>query len=95
MADEVFPDFGIYNDDVDSKEVLSIAGKEEIKQGKATIRTVLEDSNVKDFDIRILSIDESSSTKNIFLKCSSKNKISVFVWIILCLAHDTGMASPL
>ena len=60
--------FGIYNDDVDSKEVLSIAEKEEIKQGKATIRTVLEDSNVKDFDIRILSIDESSSTKNIFFE---------------------------
>ena len=44
---------------------LEVAKKEEIKQGKATIYTVLEGNKKEAFEINILSITDAQDTKNI------------------------------
>ena len=60
--------FGFYQDDIQDKELMEIAKPSEIKRGKAVIRTVLEDKNIEEFDIQILTIEDSLDTKNIFFE---------------------------
>ncbi len=57
--------YGNYTADYDKTKLISIAEKEEVKTGKASIYTVLENEKVEAFDIYITSINENSATKNI------------------------------
>ena len=51
------------------KEALKVAKKEEIKEGKATIRTVLDGEDVEEFEISITKIDyDITNTKNILFE---------------------------
>ena len=58
--------FGFYQDDIQDKELMEIAKPSEIKRGKAVIRTVLEDNKIEEYDIQVLTIEDSLDTKNIF-----------------------------
>ena len=60
--------FGKYTDDFSDKELMEVGKVEEIHNGKASIRTVIEDNNVEEFAIDILSINEGSKTKNILFE---------------------------
>ena len=64
--------FGIYNDNFDNKDLISVGNTSDIKKGKAIIKTVVEDNKVEDFDINIINIDESSNTKNILFEITDK-----------------------
>ena len=65
--------YGIYTKKYDKNEVLSVASISEIELGQATIKTTLDDNRVKDFNIEIINIDESSPTKNILFKITDEN----------------------
>ena len=60
--------FGFYQDDIQDKELMEIAKPSEIKRGKAVIRTVLDDKNIEEYDIQVLTIEDSLDTKNIFFE---------------------------
>lgn len=57
--------YGIYNDPLPSTKALPVASKDEIVVGKASILTVLENEEIKSYDIEITSINETAKTKNI------------------------------
>ena len=63
--------FGIY-ENIPKKEPLEIAPKEEIKSGEAYIRTSIEKDKVTDYSINIISIDDNSTSKNIFFEITDK-----------------------
>ena len=60
--------YGTYSDDYNSKNLVEVAGIDEIKVGSAIIKTTLDDNKVEDFNIEILSINKNDDTKNILFK---------------------------
>lgn len=60
--------FGTYTSDVENKEKLEIANENEIKEGSAEIRTVIENNKVEKFNINILQVDKNSDTKNLLFE---------------------------
>ena len=61
--------FGKYTSEIPNKEALKVAKKEEIKEGKATIRTVLNGEDVEEFEISITKIDyDITNSKNILFE---------------------------
>ena len=64
--------YGDYNADYNSKDVLLVGEIKDIKEGKAVIRTTLENNKVEDFNIEILSVDKNSDTKNILFKITDE-----------------------
>ena len=46
------------------------------KKGEAVIRTVLEENEVEEFDIQILSIEDSIDTKNIFFEITDSKLLN-------------------
>ena len=60
--------FGTYTDSLNGKEKLEVGTAKDAKEGKATIKTVLKDDKVEDFDINIIKVDNSSDTKNILFE---------------------------
>ena len=67
--------YGTYNT-LPNKKLIEVGNPNEIKEGSATILTVLEDNNVKEFSINILKIDTKSSIKNIYFEITDKELIS-------------------
>ena len=57
--------FGNYKDKIDDSILYEVATKDEIKLGSAKILTVLNDNNVKEYDIYINSLNKKSPIKNI------------------------------
>jgi len=68
--------FGTYNKEYDKSKVLSIAEIKDIQLGEAIIKTTLDNNEVKDYKIEIISIDELSPTKNILFKINDDELIS-------------------
>lgn len=68
--------FGKYNDPIDDRKLIDVGNISSIKKGKATIRTVVTDNLVEDFSINILSIDESSDSKNILFEIDDNKLLS-------------------
>ena len=64
--------FGTYESELLKDELLEVGKKEEIRKGEATIKTVVESNLVKDYKINIISIDETSSNKNILFEITDK-----------------------
>jgi len=64
--------FGKYSSNLENKQVYEVGMKEEIRKGEASIRTVIDEDKVETFKINILSIDESSETKNILFEITDK-----------------------
>ena len=64
---------GIYGDylkSTNSKELITIS--DEIKKGKASIKTVINGTEKETFTINILNVDTSSNTKNILFEVTDK-----------------------
>ena len=66
--------YGKYNDIIDNETTVEVGKKEEIRQGNALIKTVVEEDKKEDFKINILSIDEKDPVKNIFFEITD-NKL--------------------
>ena len=60
--------YGNYKEEIANMETLEVGDIEDIKKGKATIRTVIENEQVEDFNINIIGIDTTSKTKNILFE---------------------------
>lgn len=57
--------YGIYEASLPQKELIEVANPNEVKIGDAYIQTVLSGEEIKNYDIRIVSINETSEVKNI------------------------------
>jgi len=60
--------FGTYTTKIDTSQALPVARFQDMKLGKAKIRTVLKDEKVEEFDINILRINSNGKTKNILFE---------------------------
>lgn len=67
--------YGNYTGMLDNKKVFEVGNKNDIKVGKAKIRTVLEGEKIEEFDINIVSINETSKVKNIMFEITDKRLI--------------------
>ena len=67
--------FGKYKKDINSNQLYEVGKKEEIKRGKAIIRTVIEEDKVEEFPINILRIEENNENKNIYFEIIDQNLI--------------------
>ncbi len=65
--------FGKYSGSFLEDSKLEVATSDEIKPGKAIIRTVLSNNVVKDYEINILKIDKENSVKNILFEITDKS----------------------
>ena len=50
---------------------------DEVKLGKATIYTSLQQDEIKEYTINILKIDKTSAIKNIFFEITDENLINI------------------
>lgn len=64
--------FGKYSKDISMMERIEVGKINDIKTGKAYIRTVIIDDKVQDFSINIINIDTNSKTKNILFEITDK-----------------------
>lgn len=65
--------FGKYSAQIPNKEKIEVASNNEVKEGKATMRTVLNGNEVKDYEINILKINlDESDTKNILFEITDQ-----------------------
>ena len=64
--------FGKYEGDLSNKELVEIADVNEITTGPATIHTVVNGTNVEEFEINITNIYQDSETKNILFEVADK-----------------------
>ena len=60
--------FGIYKDNVDNVSLIDVAGIDEIEIGPAQIYTVLNNNDVKSYNINIIKINDELTTKNILFE---------------------------
>lgn len=63
--------YGIYDDQIDTNNLLEIANINEIRKGKAYIKTSIDKEN-KLYEIEIININESEEVKNILFEITDK-----------------------
>lgn len=69
--------FGNYIKEIKEEKTYKVATKEQIKEGKAYIKTVLEGKNVKEYEINITKIKkENSDTKNFIFEITDNELIN-------------------
>lgn len=57
--------YGLYEAELPDKKLYEVASGDEVSIGNATIYTVLDGEEIKDYSIEITAINETSSVKNI------------------------------
>ena len=66
--------FGDYTSEIKNTKTYHVAKPEEIKKGKAKILTVLNDSDIKEYEINITQINkEKQKTKNFVFEITDQN----------------------
>ncbi len=60
--------FGDYIDNIPNKNTLKVGTKDDVKEGKAIIRTVVNNNEIKEYEINIIKINKNSETKNILFE---------------------------
>ncbi len=68
--------FGKYTGQINRNNLIDVASSSEVKLGKATIRTVISGTEVKEYEIEILKIYPNNETKNILFKVVDEELIS-------------------
>lgn len=71
-GNEISGIFGLYTSDIDTSNLVEVAEPSEVKEGKATIKTVIEGNKVEEFDINIINIDKHNETKNLLFEITDK-----------------------
>ena len=66
--------FGKYNDNTDNFELVKVS--DEVKIGKAYIYTVLDGTEVKEYEINITNVNKNSDTKNITFEIIDKELLN-------------------
>ena len=65
--------YGTIDDNSFSNNIVDVANNNEIKLGKAIIKTVIDGYDIEDFEINIIDIDKDNPTKNILFEITDKN----------------------
>ena len=68
--------FGEYTDELLNNEALEVGTKDDVTKDKATIRTVVNGNEVKEYDINILNINKESDIKNILFEITDEELIN-------------------
>ena len=68
--------FGTYTDQLPNGNVIEVAGPDNVKLGKAEIRTVIDGNEIKTYSIEIINIDKNNPTKNILFKITDQELLS-------------------
>lgn len=68
--------YGTYTSQLDNNNKVKVAKVDEIKKGKAMIKTVIENNKVEDFEINITDIDYNSDTKNLLFEIKDQRLLS-------------------
>ena len=69
---EVTGIFGKYTEDFSDKEMMSVGNSNDIHTGKASIRTVINNNDIEEFSIEIISLNDNSKTKNILFEITDE-----------------------
>lgn len=64
--------FGNYTKSIDDSKLYKVAEPSEIKKGKAKILTVLDGTEINEYSINILKINENQETKNILFEITDE-----------------------
>ncbi len=68
--------YGEYTAQLPSKNLLEVGKKEDVMIGEAKIYTVLKNEEIKDYNIEITEINETSKTKNITFNITDKELLA-------------------
>lgn len=68
--------YGTYRENIADTDTIEVGKVEEIKAGAASIRTVIENNNIEEFSINIISVDKNSKTKNILFEITDENLLN-------------------
>lgn len=68
--------FGVYKGDIPAKKAYKVADSNNIKLGGAKILTVLNDQDVKEYDINILKLNKNDINKNILFEITDNDLLS-------------------
>lgn len=60
--------FGTFTGDISFENTIKVGKPEEVRKGKAIIRTVLHDEEIEEFEIEILEINNVDKVKNMLLQ---------------------------
>lgn len=72
FKNEVEGVFGKYEADILSEKLTEVGKLEEVKLGKAVLRTVIKGTEINDYEINIIEIDENNNTKNILFEITDQ-----------------------
>lgn len=67
--------FGKFTTDFNTDKLIDVGNSNDIKLGKATIRTVIDSDKEDNYDIEIINIDYTTKTKNILFKVTDDRLI--------------------
>ena len=67
--------YGTYNKEY-NKTLVEVGNPKDMKTGKAVIRTVLDNNEVKEYEINITKIDKKSEIKNIYFEITDEELLS-------------------
>ena len=67
--------YGKYNNEK-NVSLVEVGEKEDLKLGEETIRTVLDNKEIKEYKIKITKIDKKSDTKNIYFEITDDELLS-------------------
>jgi len=68
--------FGTYTDDISNIDMIEVEEPDNVKLGKAEIRTVIDGYEIKTYNIEIIHIDKNNPTKNILFKITDQELLS-------------------
>lgn len=68
--------YGNYQEEISNMDTLEVGTKEDVKNGKAIIKTVIENNHVEEFNINIIAIDPNSKTKNILFEITDERLLN-------------------
>ena len=69
--------YGKYTKDISNKELIEIAELNEVKLGKAKIKTVIKGETQEEFEINIIKINKDSKTKNFLIEITDEKLLSI------------------
>lgn len=68
--------FGNYITNYDEIDAIEVGTKDDVKIGDATIRTVVENSEVKEYKVKIININKTSNIKNILFEITDEELLN-------------------
>lgn len=68
--------YGTYNSYLNQNNLIEVADKTEVKEGKAYIYTVLDKTKKEKYEINIVAVNQNTKTKNILFEITDKNLIN-------------------